>query len=74
MTTPSAPAFHLADTVVVPITEDTTDITEDHTATNAVAAGADAAAEAGEDAEDTGAVANAAPTPGPPTTAAATST
>lgn len=70
MTTPSVPAFPLGDAAAVLITEDIMDITVDHTATSAVAAGAAAVVEAGVVAQDA-AVANAASTPGP---LAATST
>lgn len=64
MTTPSALASPSADAAAVSITEATTAIMVDHTDTNAAAAGADVAVEAGEDAEDA-VVVNAASTPGP---------
>ena len=59
----SGPVSPLAAVAAVPITEDIMDITVDHTAMNAVAAGADAVVEAGEVVEDA-AVANVAPIPG----------
>lgn len=68
MTTPSVPAFPSVDAVAVLTTEDIMDImdimdiTVDHTVMTAVAAGADAVAEAGMVAGDV-AVANAASTP-----------
>ena len=70
MTIPSVPASPLADAAAVPITEDIMDVTADHTATNAVAAGAAGVVKAGVAAQDA-AVANAASTLGP---LAATST
>lgn len=62
MTTPSVPAFPLADAAAVLTTEDIMDIMADHTVMNAVAAGADAVVEAGMVAGDA-AVANATSTP-----------
>ena len=63
MTTPSVPASTLADDAAVLITEH---ITVDHTAMNAVAAGADAVMEAGVVAADAAVAANAVSIPGPP--------
>lgn len=62
MTTPSVPAFPSVDAAAVLTTEDIMDIAVDHTAMNAVAAGADAVVEAGMVVGDA-AVANAASTP-----------
>ena len=62
MTIPAPP---LTDRVLALTTADVTDITEDHMATSAAAAGADAVVVAGLDAADDG-VANVAPLPGPP--------
>lgn len=62
MTTPSVPAFLSVDAAAVLTTEDIMDIAVDHTAMNAVAAGADAVVEAGMVVGDA-AVANAASTP-----------